>query len=127
MSKIFEKYATKLGLVPMRIVHGFTPHAAGEIAGFPPATAAGLYQAGDAVVVDENGEEVEIAVSKPASSPAGKTDESVSGIDIPDAWEGLHHLQRVKLAKAISGRTDVAKTEEADAIIRAEVARRAAG
>lgn len=134
MSKIFEKYATKFGLVPMRIKNGFTPHAEGEIAGFPPATAEALYLAGDAVVVDKNGDEIEVKASaSPAQVMAGVSAKDfptppggVTPAEIPEGWEDLHHLQRVKLAKAISGRDDISKKEDADAVIRAEVERRAA-
>lgn len=134
MSKIFEKYATPLGLVPMRVVNGFTPHAAGEIAGFPPATAEALYLAGDAVVVDEKGKEVEVKASGTAAKAlSGVTTKDVpqphgedASVEIPENWESLHHLQQVKLAKAISGRDDIAKKEDALAVIRTEVERRAA-
>ncbi|GGD43459.1 hypothetical protein [Aureimonas glaciei] len=53
------------------------------------------------------------------------TDGEIGGnsAEIPTDWEGSHWRTRVALAEKISGRDDV-KTEEANAIIAAEVARR---
>jgi hypothetical protein len=44
-------------------------------------------------------------------------------VDLPSDLHGLHHLKRARLAKEISGRDDLT-TEEADAVIAAELERR---
>lgn len=129
MSKAFEKYALKTtGLVPMRIVRGFAPHAENDIAGFPPSTAAELFTAGDAVVVDGDGKEVEILPTKPAEAEgAGGTASDATPPAIPGGWKNLHHLQLFKLVKELGGDGEAtAKKEAAIAFIEAEEARRAA-
>lgn len=59
----------------------------------------------------------------PADEPAG-----VETSEIPDGWEALQWKQRVKLAEEISGLTITGENpgDQANAIISAEVARRAA-
>lgn len=46
-------------------------------------------------------------------------------VEIPADWSGLHHATRKKLAREISGE-EAADTAAADAVIAAELARRAA-
>ena len=116
----FEALAAEnhYGLVRMEIKTGFAPYSLGDIAGFPPDEALRLFKKGAAAPLDAD----------PDARPAGdgeNPDAAADGPVIPDDWEGMHHLTRVKLAKEISG-GEVANKEEADEIIRAEITRRAA-
>lgn len=58
------------------------------------------------------------------ADPASNGEDAVPG-DIPEDWQNLHGNTRKKLAKQISG-TPVESLEEADAVIAAELQRRAA-
>ena len=114
------------GLVRMRVTNGFAPHVQGEIAGFAPTVALALFTSNEAVPVDEKGEEIAIkeAAPKPKAVATGVTTKSTR-IDIPDGWKDLHHLQRVKLAKEITGDDNIKTADAADAAILAEIERRA--
>ena len=130
MSKTtFEKLAAdnKHGLVRMKVLKSFTPHFEGEIAGFAPDNASDLYTAGDAIPVDEKGEEIKIEKAVFTSKPLKgvSTTDLTSGPEIPADWQKLHHLQRVKLAKEITGNEDIKTADAADAAILAEIERRA--
>ena len=57
-------------------------------------------------------------VASEQAAPAGP-------VEIPDDWASQHHATRIKLAKAIKGDDDVADATAANAIIEAEVERRA--
>lgn len=59
-----------------------------------------------------------------STQASGSTGEQA--VDIPENWKGMHHLQRVKLAAAISG-GKVETAHDADQIIAAEAERREAG
>lgn len=62
-------------------------------------------------------------VAEPEGEGEGEQDEAL--VEIPKDWADLHHATRKKLAKLISGE-DAENTEAADAVIAAEIARRAA-
>ncbi|MBC7168319.1 hypothetical protein [Phenylobacterium sp.] len=120
----FEALAAenRFGLVRMEIKTGFAPYSEGDIAGFPPDEAVRLFKKGAATPLDADPSDARRAAAAGDGEGAGSADDVPA---IPDDWEGMHHLTRVKLAKEISG-GDVANKEEADEIIRAEIARRAA-
>ena len=61
----------------------------------------------------------------PAGSDAGEGQGGGAEVEIPDDWANLHHATKRKLAREISG-TDPADLDAAEAVIAAEVARRAA-
>lgn len=60
---------------------------------------------------------------KLAGAPAGD-EEDAPPVDIPADWQSLHHATKKKLAREISG-DDVDNTDAAEAIIEAEIAKRA--
>lgn len=60
-----------------------------------------------------------------APNPGGPADEGSTEVVIPDNWQSLHHATKKKLAREISGE-DPADTAAAEAVIEAEIARRAA-
>lgn len=118
------KMVKKTGLVPVKDA------GTGSVYGVKPAKAREMIAAKSATLVDipEGIETVDLGdVSEPKS--ADKPAE-VSGPEIPEDWESMHHLQRVKLALAIHGDFTVhdgeKKSDAADRIIREEVQRRAA-
>ncbi len=121
----FQKLANKeYELVLMRVAQAFTPWNVGDLAGFPPDAALDAFNKGFAVPCDQDGNEIKFKAPKPAAVEPKSPDGTI--VAIPDAWEKLHHLQRVKLAKELGG-VDITTKEQADVFIQAEVERRAAG
>lgn len=122
----FEKiaYENELGLVGMKIVEPFAPYRKDAIAGFPPDEAFRLFQRKMALPVDAKGKPVKAAVDDKDESGIAGADTSTS-VEIPENWEQMHHLQRLKLAKDLTGRQDVESAKIADEIIRAEFEKRA--
>lgn len=108
------------GLVRMRFLLDHTPYYSGDIAGFPPDRATELVGAGVAAPCDESGRPVSIGYAEPAP-PAPVLRPT---IDIPENWEELHHLARVRMAKALQSSDRSLSVEHADEIIRAELERR---
>lgn len=122
-----------------------SPYAAGEAAGFDEAEAKRLKTAGIVAITDEtppaeSGEGGERDPSSGGSEgdaggadAAGNGDDPSTGqpgttaptVDIPGNWQTLHHATKKKLAREVSGE-EPANTEAAEAVIEAELARRAA-
>lgn len=122
----FEKMADghPQHLVVMRFLDSPAPYLKGQLAGLPPDSAARHYRFKMAVPVTPEGEEIPlpgVRVEAPAHPAASNT------VEIPDDWYGLHHLQRLKLAKAISGSDNPMNVTEADDVIAREVQRRKEG
>lgn len=126
----------KTGLVPVvSMVRG----GRSGVYGVPPAVARkGVADGTLALFTDIPGDIETFEVAGPAApEPEPKEVDDGEVIEIPDDWAERHHLFRMSLAKKISG-ADVPKaTDEqkeagtttvdlADAIIKAEVERRAA-
>lgn len=115
------KVVKKTGLVP---VHSFKT---GTIFGVVPDVARKMLaeKAAELVEVPEGIETFEVADSvEPKKKPAAAKE--VHAIDIPGNWEEMHHLQKIKLAKAIAGDDSVKTLDAAKEIIGAEIQRRAA-
>ncbi|AZO29419.1 hypothetical protein [Mesorhizobium sp. M1B.F.Ca.ET.045.04.1.1] len=114
------KVVKKTGLVP---VHSFKT---GTIFGVVPDVARKMLaeKAAELVEVPEGIETYEVADSvEPKKLAEAK---EVHAIDIPDNWEEMHHLQKIKLAKTITGDDSVKTLDAAKEIIGAEIQRRAA-
>ncbi|WCS27795.1 hypothetical protein LOK46_13525 [Methylobacterium sp. NMS14P] len=113
------------GLVPMEFIEAAMPHAVGDVAGYKPADAKQLHDRGIAVPHGSVYERGSVAERRDASRVVPETDDELrrSQVDLGDDPLERHHLQRIKLAAQIAGR-DVSKADEADEIIRAEIARR---
>lgn len=113
------------GLVPMEFVEAAMPHAMGDVAGYKPAEAKLLHDRGIAVPHGSVYERDAVAERQDASTIEPETDDELrrSQVDLGDEPLERHHLQRIKLAAQIAG-YDVSKADEADEIIRAEIARR---
>lgn len=116
--------ASATGLVAMRVAEAFTPYSEGDIAGFQPDEAHKLFKAKLLTLPDGVNEPT--VDSDNDEDGKGADDGGATAVEIPEDWEGLHHLTRVKLAKDITG-GDIANKEAADEAIRAELARREAG
>lgn len=67
--------------------------------------------------------------AQPPNSGGSATDgtggDGPTEVVIPENWQGLHHATKKKLAREITGE-DPANTAAAEAVIEAEIARRAA-
>lgn len=121
----YEKLANKgTGLVAMRFTRNTDVDLVGDVKGFTPETAMRLHDEDFAV---PNGSKAKPAA--PGSPPPPqKSSEDLrrDAIEISEGWDKWHHLNRLRLAKEISG-TNVSKVEEADEIIRQELKRREGG
>ncbi|TJW14452.1 MAG: hypothetical protein E5W82_10780 [Mesorhizobium sp.] len=114
------KVVKKTGLVP---VHSFK---SGTIFGVVPDTARKMLREKVAELVDvpEGIETFEVADSVEPKQPAEIKD--VPAVAIPEDWETMHHLQKIKLAKMLTGDDSVKTLEAAKEVIGAEIQRRAA-
>jgi hypothetical protein len=115
------------GLVPMEFIEPAMPHGVGDVAGYKPAEAKALHDRGIAVPHDSVYDRGDLAERRDASVVVPETDDELrrSQVDLGEGPLERHHLQKIKLAAQIAGR-DVSKADEADEIIRAEIARRGA-
>lgn len=115
------------GLVPMAFIEAAMPHAVGDVAGYKPLEAKALHDRGIAVPHDSVYDRGDIAERRDASVVIPETEDELrrSQVDLGDEPLDRHHLQRIKLAAQIAGH-EVSKADEADEIIRAEIARRGA-
>lgn len=115
------KVVKSTGLVPV-----YTAAYAKRIFGVTPAVARDLLSKGEIFLADipDTIETVDIA------EPAPKEPEKVilpDLIDIPEDWESLHHLKKIKLAKDLVPEADVKWTVDlAEAEIKRELERRSA-
>lgn len=113
----------KTGLVPVR------SNETGDIFGVTPVRARELL-AEKKVTLFEIPSEVEvIATDEPEPEKVDATSADFD-IDIPDDWEGLHYLSKIKLAKEIVGGDLAVKegqktVDAAEEVIAAEYERRA--
>lgn len=118
----------------MNIDRHFVGFVAGQIMGAQLATRANPLTAGDdhldrladlsvrgALAVDAAIARAEAREEEPAVDAAA-TDESA---DIPEDWGELHHNSRIAMARRIAPDAQIDTAEAADAVIRAEVDRRA--
>ncbi|MCL8382064.1 hypothetical protein [Xanthobacter aminoxidans] len=97
-----------------------SPYAAGEAAGFEEAEARRLKAEGMVAIPDEENDPAD-----DGSDQGGGDGTAGDLVVIPENWHDLHHATRKKLAREISGE-EPADTAAADAVIAAEVDRRAA-
>ncbi|MFG1205577.1 hypothetical protein [Xanthobacter flavus] len=110
-----------------------SPYAAGEAAGFEEAEARRLKAEGMVAIPDEENDPADDGNDQGGGGDGTSGDQGEGGGDgtsgdlvvIPENWHDLHHATRKKLARAISGE-EPADTAAADAVIAAEVDRRAA-
>lgn len=124
----FEKLANKdTGLVPMKFLVPTITDRVGDIQGVEPRTALRWHNDGLAEpakgTVKPSGEAPDDTAKK------GSDDDLRRGaIAIAPDWSGLHHLQRIALARNIAGKGNDEKmtAEDADKVIQAEVERRGA-
>lgn len=108
------------GLVRMRFLIDHTPYYSGAVAGFPADRATELLEAGVAAPCDERGSPVTIGFAEPVV----QAPQVAPTVTIPDGWEDLHHLARLRMAKTILNSDRSMTVDEADQIIRAELQRR---
>ncbi|MDF2622032.1 MAG: hypothetical protein K0S00_4691 [Xanthobacteraceae bacterium] len=122
-----------------------SPYAAGEAAGFDETEANRLKTAGIVAISDEtplaaggegdghdpssDGSEGDAGGADTAGNgddqSAGQPGTTALTVEIPTNWQTLHHATKKKLAREISG-AEPADTGSAEAVIEAELARRAA-
>ena len=67
---------------------------------------------------------VTASTSTQAGGEGGSTDDEVSKIEIPSDWERLSWPERQTLAKSVSRGASVRNGDEAESVIKAELARR---
>ncbi|MER9768879.1 hypothetical protein NKJ09_22765 [Mesorhizobium sp. M0189] len=115
----------KTGLVPV------TDGRNASVYGVTPAQAREMLKKGLAELfpIPEGIETIEVADSVAPRAPAAAVEEPI--VEIPEDWATLHHLQKVKLAKAIAGDGFIVPegqkpAEVAEQVISDEVQRRAA-
>lgn len=112
--------STGLAVVKVLDASVFLTKREGEVFGLPPEKARDLEAAGAVEILDP-----------PADDSDGPTEAEIApgsgAVEIPANWQGLHHKTRVALANKLLGdQAKVENAEEADAVIAAEVAKRAA-
>ncbi|TIX28918.1 hypothetical protein [Mesorhizobium sp.] len=114
------KVVKKTGLVPVYSLQ------TGTIFGVVPDAARKMLTEKTAELVDapEGIETFEVADSIEPKKPAAIKE--VPAMDIPDNWESMHHLQKIKLAKTLTGDDSVKTLAAAVEVIGAEIQRRAA-
>ncbi|MGX5777005.1 hypothetical protein [Methylorubrum zatmanii] len=121
----FDKLKNKdTGLVPMSFLVPTITERVGDIRGAEPYTALRWYN--DGLAEPAKGKVKPSGEAQPTSQAESDDDKRRSAIAIASDWEGLHHLQRIALARNISGTgTDERLTaEDANKVIQAEVERR---
>lgn len=124
-------HVNKNNTVPVKFTKFYAGYGVGEIAAFPEDFAKGIVKSKSAVFVGPDGKVIDQNAAADDATDQVEADAITadptkgSEIPIPDNWHDLHHLQRLALAAKIKGEA-VATADEADAVIAAEVARRAA-
>lgn len=121
----FEALANELDLVAMTHLVPTITENVGDVRGYAPYTAMRMYNDGLAEPV----EKVAPSGGKPKAGPTeNDEDKRKSGVEIPEGWAELHHLQRISLGKNIAGKGDtITSAAQADTVIKAELDRRAGG
>lgn len=130
------KVIESTGLVPVKANKRMQTRGAGEIFGVPPDVAITAVLAGDVSLypVPEGVATFEFPSpfdETPESEGEDDTTDDVELVDIPEAWESLHHLKIIQLAEKISGKElaateDKKVTEIAREVILAELEKRKA-
>src|SRR5215213_897554 len=119
---VLETMVNDQGLVRMFFYDDEAPYQKGTMAGLPPDQAILMLVYERAAPCDENGNflPLKVARRKPEAKAAS------FAVQIPDGWEQMHHLQRLRLAREVAGRnqTDLIELGEADDILRTEFDRR---
>jgi hypothetical protein len=118
-AKIADDHPHKL--VVMKFTDSPAPYTKGQLAGIPPDMAARYYRFKVAIPVDHQGAEIPVTGFDRSEAPAQPA--ASNAVEIPAAWYGIHHLQRLKLAKALGGGESLT-VPQADDIIAKEVERR---
>lgn len=110
--------STGLAVVKVLDASVFLTKSEGDVFGMPPEKAKELAAAGAVEILDPPVDD----------SDAGPEAEAAAGaVEIPADWASAHHKTRVALANKLLGGADKVDTaEEADVVIAAEVAKRAA-
>src|SRR5262245_33840490 len=124
------KVIKSTGLVPVKALVRFERHRSGSVFGMTVEQVRKALPAGEVELhpISEDVETFDVPdVSIPSKkAPVDESSETV--VEIPDDWEGLQWLQRVKLAKAIGGEVtpvgDETGADAANRIIREEIQRR---
>lgn len=132
------KVITSTGLVPVKALKRFKHHPAGRVFGVEPHLVPAAVKSGDIELhpvpdgVETHDYDVHLESPKGApEAPAGGPAESAgSDVEIPEDWNDLHWMKKVKLAKDIAPDFEPgdAKWNEkiAHEVIEAELQRRAA-
>ena len=118
------------GLIPVKLTRSALPYRKGDVHGFNPVLVGRMLSADppecELVDIPDGIEtidvEVNVTVKNDIAEPTPEA--AVVLVAIPDEWESLHHLKRVKLAQNFD--PSVTTAEDANKIIAAEIARRAA-
>ena len=110
------------GLVPMSFLIPTITERVGDIRGAEPYTALRWYNDGLAEPIVQ----LNAAPAQQRQAQLDTEAERRAAIEIPTAWGESHRLQRIALAKKITGSDAGLSTEQADRVIQDELARRAA-
>ena len=110
----------ELGLVRVVFVRPEAPYMPGDVAGIPPEMALKLLAYQVAAPCDENGQAISVKATKRKSEAATAS----YAVEVPDNWQELHHLQRIRIARELKGSDAKLTAEEADEVIAAEYQRR---
>jgi len=112
------------GLVLVTVAQPFHNYRQGETVRLNPQDAQRYMESG--FVAEAKLPKGAQTVTVQAPQPALASDKILDRpmVAIPEDWEQLHNLQRLKLAEQVAGRP-VTKVAEADGIIRDELKRRA--
>ena len=114
------KVVKKTGLVPVYSLQ------TGDIFGVSPDKARAMVEAKQAQFVDPpEGVEFYETADK-VKPPKVESVAEVYDVEIPENWEKSHHLQKIKLAKTLTGDDSVKTLKVAEEVIASEVQRRAA-
>ena len=116
----FEQLANHLGLVRVVFVRPEAPYMPGDVAGIPPDMALKYLAYQVAAPCDEKGQPIAVKATKRKSEAAPAS----YAVEVPDNWQELHHLQRIRIARELKGSDAKLTAEEADEVIAAEYQRR---
>ena len=119
-SEAFNDLANDLGLVRVVFVRPEAPYMPGDVAGVPPDMALKYLAYQVAAPCDENGQPIAVKATKRKSEAAPAS----YAVEVPDNWQELHHLQRIRIARELKGSDAKLTAEEADEVIAAEYQRR---
>jgi len=114
MSNVSDLPVNPQGMVIVDVIKPFEMWFPGMQCGFFPSKAKDLIQQGFAVL--------------PANAEPAEKEPDDGLVGIPDAWRSMHHSKIISLAILIAGgsATPPSNKKDAEAVIEAEIARRAA-